>query len=216
MEMNENSVIPTQMNHVTIRTFTDAPIEAGMIQNILEAGRRAPTSSNMQAYSIIVIKDPTTKTKLAALAGNQKHVETCPVFLAFCADLHRLKKVCSMHEVSMTNSLESFVLSTVDAALVGMSTQTAAESYNLGAVMIGALRNHPKAVAKLLGLPPSVYAVFGMCIGWPDQTKIPQQKLRLPQQAVIHSEQYVDSEFEEHITGYDRELAQHYKSQNYV
>ncbi|MCF6239308.1 MAG: nitroreductase family protein, partial [Candidatus Marinimicrobia bacterium] len=91
MKTHENPVIEIQKRHVTIRSFTDEAISDELLRSILEAGRRAPTSSNMQAYSILTIKDPQIKKKLAVLAGNQKYVETCPVFLAFCADLNRLE-----------------------------------------------------------------------------------------------------------------------------
>jgi nitroreductase len=210
--MNTNPVIDVQSKHVTIRMFTDAPLDEEMLNTILEAGRRAPTSSNMQAYSVIVVKDPQVKKQLAVLAGNQKHVETCPVFLAFCADLHRLDETCAMHEVEMSNNLETFLISTVDASLVGMSVQTAAESFGLGAVMIGALRNSPKKVADLLGLPRSVYVVFGMCLGWPDKTNIPPQKPRLPKEVVIHHEQYNNDNIASSIEQYDQDLASHYES----
>ncbi|MBC8191183.1 MAG: NADPH-dependent oxidoreductase [FCB group bacterium] len=210
--MKTSSTLDVQNQHVTIRSFTNEDIPEKMLMNILEAARRAPTSSNMQAYSIIVVKDPGVKRELAVLAGNQKQIETCPVFLAFCADLHRLSKVCELHAVEMTNNLETFLISTIDASLVGMSVQTGAESLGLGAVMIGAMRNHPAEVAKLLGLPQQVYVTFGMCLGWPVKQNIPHQKPRLPKELVIHSEKYNQTNPIDQIKVHDEELAQHYVS----
>jgi nitroreductase len=210
--MKTSSTLDVQNQHVTIRSFTNEDIPEKMLTDILEAGRRAPTSSNMQAYSIIVVKDPEVKKELAVLAGNQSHVESCPVFLAFCADMHRLKKACELHEVEMTNNLETFLISTIDASLVGMSVQTGAESMGLGAVMIGAMRNHPDQVAKLLGLPPHVYVTYGMCLGWPVKQDIPPQKPRLPKELVIHNEKYDQSNPIDHIKVHDEVLAQHYVS----
>ena len=212
--MSTSPVIEVQQHHVTIRNFTDQPIPDEMLQSILEAGRRAPTSSNMQTYSIMVVRNQEVKKQLAVLAGNQKHVETCAVFLAFCADIHRLEAACAMHEVKLAKSLETTLVSTVDAALVGMSVQTAVESLGLGAVMIGGMRNHPAQVAELLGFPPGVYVVFGMCVGWPDQAQIPAQKPRLPAELVIHYEQFNASDPREQLQGYDRQLAEHYGSKN--
>ncbi|NQV40732.1 MAG: NADPH-dependent oxidoreductase [Candidatus Marinimicrobia bacterium] len=208
--METSSTLNVQSQHVTIRSFTNEDIPEKVLSNILEAGRRAPTSSNMQAYSVIVVKDPAVKKELAVLAGNQKQIETCPVFLAFCADLHRLNKVCELHDVEMTNNLETFLVSTIDASLVGMSVQTGAESMGLGAVMIGAMRNHPGDVARLLGLPPHVYVTYGMCLGWPVKQNIPPQKPRLPKDIVIHNEQYNQTDPTDKIKSHDDELAQHY------
>ena len=81
--MKVSSTLTAQNQHVTIRSFTQAGISEEMLTQILEAARRSPPSSNMQAYSVIVVRNPDVKQELAVLAGNQKHVETCPVFLAF-------------------------------------------------------------------------------------------------------------------------------------
>jgi len=207
--MESAPTLEIQKSHVTVRSFTDEDIPESMIDQILEAARRSPTSSNMQAYSIIVVRDKAVKQELAVLAGNQKHIEECPVFLAFCADLNRLKEVCEMHGKEMTNNLETFLISTIDASLVGMSVQTGAESLGLGGVMIGAMRNKPREVGKLLGLPPHVYVTYGMCLGWPKD--IPPQKLRLPGEMVIHHEKYDTTSPQSMIKGYDEALAQHYK-----
>ena len=208
--MKVSSTLTAQNQHVTIRSFTQEGISEEMLTQILEAARRSPTSSNMQAYSVIVVRNPDVKQELAVLAGNQKHVETCPVFLAFCADLHRLKTVCELHDAEMTNNLETFIISTIDASLVGMSVQTGAESMGLGAVMIGAMRNHPREVAALLGLPQHVYVSFGMCLGWPDRDKIPPQKPRLPADLVIHQEKYDMTIPKSKIEAHNTEVAQHY------
>ena len=38
-------------------------------------------------------------------------------------------------------------------------------------VYIGGMRNKPEEVAEVLGLPPRVVAVFGMCIGYEDDSR---------------------------------------------
>jgi len=205
-------VTETQAKHVSIRSFTDKPIPEGMLHTILDASRRAPTSSNMQTYSIVVVQNPEVKKELAELAGGQKHIEVCPVFMAFCADIYRLGIACDLHGVELAKSLETTLVSTVDASLVGMNTQTAAESFGLGAVMIGGMRNHPNKVAELLGLPEGVYVVYGMCLGWPVESDVPSQKPRLPEDLVVHFERYKTEGEREKITKHDEELAEHYES----
>jgi nitroreductase len=163
----ETAVTQTLQNHVSIRAFSGEPVPDGMIDAVLAAARRSPTSSNMQTYSIIVVRDLETRKKLAVLAGNQQHIVQCEVFVGFLADIHRLEMASDMHGQPLAKSLETTLVATVDAALVGMSAQTAAESFGLGAVMIGGMRNQPAAVAELLGFPEGVYMVYGMSIGWP-------------------------------------------------
>lgn len=204
-------VIETLNHHVSIRKYTDAPLDDETLTTLLEAAQRSPTSSNMQAYSLVVVRDPERKKKLAVLAGNQKHVETCPVFVAICADIHRLNRACELHGKTLARNTENTLVATVDASLIGMSLATAAESIGLGTVMIGGIRNHPDEVAELLNLPDGAFVVYGLCIGWPDDQ--PEQKPRLPQRVIVHQETYDDSGLDQHLRDYDAALAAHYRSQ---
>jgi len=206
-------VTETLNNHVSIRKFNDEPIPDAMLHTILNAARRSPTSSNTQSYSLVVVRNQETKKKLAVLAGNQKHIETCDVFIAICADIRRLEVACQMHGVTLGKSLELTLVASIDAALVGMSINTAAESFGLGAVMIGGMRNHPKEAAELLGFPSGVYVVYGMCLGWSDEAQIPAQKPRMQDDLVIHYEQYDSADPTDKLAEYDRALAEHYNAQ---
>ena len=74
------------------------------------------------------------------------------------------------------------------------------------------MRNNPKAVGELLGLPPYVVAVSGFCIGYPAQE--PEVKPRLPVDAVLHRERYMDDETHRKIMKeYDQKMVEFYASQ---
>ncbi len=210
----ETAVTQTLNQHVSVRAFLDKPVLDEMLRTVLNAARRSPTSSNMQTYSIIAVRNPETRQKLAVLAGNQKHIEECDVFVGFLADINRLGIASQMHGETLAKSLETTLVATVDAALVGMSVQTAAESFGLGAVMIGGMRNHPQDVAKLLGFPPGVYMVFGMSIGWPAGESPTAFKPRLPESLVIHHEQYDATDPRPRIADYNAMLAEFYGPRN--
>lgn len=214
MSLYINSTPITELleERVSIRRYRDEPIPDEILKTILNSARRSPTSSNMQAYSIIVIRNPETKSKLAVLGGDQRHIETCDVFLAICADIHRLEQACALHDTQLARNLENTMVATVDAALVGMSIATAAESFGLGHVMIGGMRDYPQRVADLFGFPEGVFVVFGMCLGFPDAKKIPPQKPRLPEELVIHHEAYNNSDPTAQMQAHDTELAEHYRS----
>lgn len=215
IDLYETAVTETLNQHASVRAFIDKPVPDEMLNAILNAARRSPTSSNMQTYSIIVVRSPETRRKLAELAGNQGHIEQCDLFIGFLADLNRLGIASEMHGQPLAKSLESTLVATVDAALVGMSVQTAAESFGLGAVMIGGMRNHPQEVADLLGFPPGVYMVFGMSMGWP-QVELGAKPLkpRLPESLVIHHEQYSEDDPRPLIEAYDADLAAFYGQRN--
>lgn len=199
------------LERVSVREYTNEPVDESLLKGIIDAARRAPTSSNLQAYSLILVRDPATRKQLAGLAGNQRHVAQAPVFIAFCADQWRIAQACEMHGTSFSaDTLEMGMVSVVDAALAGMAASLAAETLGLGSVMIGGMRNHPEEVAALLGLPPKVFVVFGLCIGWPAHR--PPQKPRLPEQTLVHRERYQTQGIVESLKAHDAMLATHYRN----
>jgi nitroreductase len=190
-------------SHRSIRKYTGEPIPDDLLNKILTSARQAPTSSNLQAYSIIVVKDKEKKKTLAHLCGDQPWVESCPVFLAICPDLHRLQKVCELKNYKTNDKhMEIFIVAVVDASLVAQNIAVAAEASGLGICMIGGIRNNPDKVCELLKLPQKVFPLMGMCLGWPDHD--PMIKPRLLNDAVIHNEYYDDDDIEKLIVEYDR------------
>ena len=197
---------------VSVRKYADRTVDDSHVEAILRAAFRAPTSSNIQSYSVIVVRDPETLKRLSVVTANQRHVAEAPVFLAFCADMNRIEHSMARHGHDIDdNNLEMGLVTSVDAALVGMSASLAAESLGLGGVMIGAVRNDAVETARILGLPHRVYCVFGMVLGWPAEA--PQQKPRFPYEAMVHREHYDDRAAKAAIAAYDRELATHYREQ---
>jgi len=154
-------------SHRSIRKYKDEPVPDDLLDEILTSARQAPTSSNLQAYSIIVVKDKEKKKTLARLCGDQPWVESCPVFLAICPDLHRLQKVCEIRDYTSNDKyIEMFIVAVVDTALVAQNIAVAAEASGLGICMIGGIRNNPDKVCELLKLPRKVFPLMGICLGW--------------------------------------------------
>ena len=205
-----SETIEVLRNRVSVRTFKSDPLPDSQIEGVLRAALRAPTSSNIQAYSVVVVRDAESRRLLSVAAGNQRHVAETPLFLAFCADLTRMEEALRRHGHSLDdNNLELGLVSTIDAALVGMSAYLAADSLGLKGVMIGGVRNDPAEVARILDLPRRVYCVFGMCLGWP--SAIPQQKPRMDYPDVVHFERYRREGLDRALDAYGAALASHYQ-----
>ncbi len=207
-----SETIRTLHQRVSVRSYADKPVDDATIDAVLAAAFRAPTSSNIQSYSVIVVRDQATKDKLAVVTGGQKHVANTPVFLAFCADLTRMELAKQRNGSNLDdNNLEMGLVSSIDASLVGMSAYLAAESIGLKDVMIGAVRNKPDEIAAILGLPSRVYCVFGMCLGYVDE--VPNQKPRMDFDAIVHREQFDADKMSELVKQYDDALAAHYRGE---
>ncbi|MGE0222696.1 MAG: NADPH-dependent oxidoreductase [Acetobacteraceae bacterium] len=187
-----NAVLETILNHRSVRGFLPDALPEGTLDLLVAAAQSASTSSNLQVWSVVAVQDPERKSRIATLAGNQQFIRDAPVLLVWLADLARLNGIAADRQLQTegTQYLEAFILGVVDAALASQSAIIAAESLGLGGVYIGAMRNKPEEVARELNLPSHVFAVFGMSIGYPDPAKPTGIKPRLPQDIVLHKEQY--------------------------
>jgi FMN reductase (NADPH) len=213
IEEIDSSLIRQLHDRGSIREYRPDPVPDEMITTVLNAACRAPSSCNQESYSIVVVRDIQTRRKIReACGGGQPQIEQAPVFIAFCADTRRVAHACAKYNkpFDSEHTLEMFLVSSIDTALVGMCASLAAESIGLGTVMIGAVRNDIIAVSKILGLPPKVYPVFGLCVGWPIEA--PPCKPRHPLNIVVHHEHYDGTGMEDGVTDYDRTLAAHYRS----
>lgn len=205
-----NDTLSLLMNHRSIRKYSDKPVAKEQVEAIIAAGQMASSSSNVQAYSVIAVTDQQSKDKLKELCGQQVYIAECSVFLVWCADLSKLKHAADRHlpdQQSYEQMTENFIIATVDTALAAQNAAVAAESLGLGIVYIGGIRNRIAEAAELLGLPELVYPVFGMCLGYPDQD--PGQRPRLPQDAVLHWEQYRPQQVEPAVERYDELMVQY-------
>jgi nitroreductase len=210
-----NDTIELLLSHRSVRGFLSDPLPPGTLEALVAAAQSASSSSNVQAWTVIAVENAETKAALAKIASGQKHIEECPVLLVWCADLSRTKQMGERHNypTDATSFLESFIVSVVDAALAAQNATIAAESFCLGMVYIGALRNNPEEVARILKLPPNVVAVFGMCVGMPDPTRPYNVKPRLPQRVVLHREHYDTSLPQEALDSYDATLTAFQRSE---
>ncbi|WP_042354183.1 oxygen-insensitive NADPH nitroreductase [Bacillus rubiinfantis] len=188
-----NKTIELLQSHRSIRKFTADPIPPEVLDEIVTSAQWAPSSHHVQAYSIIVVDDAEKKKTLSELAGGQKYVDECPIFLVFCADFYRLSLTAEMHETNFEIAeVENILVAAVDTALAAENALIAARSLGLGGVMIGGIRNNPEQVKELLALPPYTIPIMGMCLGYPNQQ--PWQKPRTPKNAVVHYNQYQSKE----------------------
>ncbi|WLD58678.1 oxygen-insensitive NADPH nitroreductase [Salinispirillum sp. LH 10-3-1] len=206
-----NTTIDILLAHRSIRKFTQQSVDQSVVETLVQAGQAAATSSFIQACTVIQISQGAARDRLAELSGNQGYVATAPVFLVFCADMHRHHLACDMHGAPMqAGYTEQFLTASVDCALFAQNVTVAAESLGLGICYIGGLRNQIADVGDLLELPELVYPVFGLCIGYPDQN--PEVKPRLPLPVVLKHERYDDSADRAHLAEYDAHVQAYYES----
>lgn len=198
-----NATIETLLAHRSIRKFADEPVPESHIQDAVRAGQAASTSSAVQAYCVIRVRDDAQRRRLVTLTGNQEKVAQCGAFFVVCGDVRRHRVIAERAGREYHSRLEGFLVAVIDATLFAQNMCVALESMGYGICYIGGVRNHLPEVDALLGLPHGVYPLFGLCVGVPAEE--PGPRPRLPVEAVLFDGAYPsDEELVRSLDGYDR------------
>jgi len=187
-----NPTIDTLLAHRSIRRFADAPVPDEHVRLAVAAGQQASTSSNVQAYSILRVRETTTRERLVELTGGQTKVARCGAFFVVSGDTRRHRLLATRAAVPHRTRLEGFLVAAIDASLFAQNLCVAFESLGYGICYIGGLRNDLPGVRDLLHVPHGVYPLFGLCVGVPDESPTPRP--RLAPEAVLHEDRFPDDE----------------------
>ncbi|MGE0226459.1 MAG: NADPH-dependent oxidoreductase [Acetobacteraceae bacterium] len=205
-----NDHLALLLSHRSIRGYRTDPLPDGTLETLIAAAQSAATSSNLQTWSVVAVTDPDKKAAIARLSNNQKHIEQCPLFLAWLADISRNQRLGEQENVTLETMpyLETFLVAAIDAALAAQNAVVAAESLGLSTVYIGAMRNNPREVAEVLGLPQGAMGVFGLCVGYAAPGVANEVKPRLPQEAILYRNTYGNPAEQALRAAYDRKMAE--------
>lgn len=178
-------------NRRTIRQYTSQNVSDEMLNQLLLEASHAPTTGNMQLYSVIVTRSEEMKKQLAPCHFNQPQATGCSVLLTFCADFNRFTKWCEQRGAKPGyDNLQSLVTAAIDTVAFAQQFVTAAEMKGLGCCYLGTTTYNAPDIAKILGLPTRVVPLVTISVGYPADNG--REDGRLPLQAIIHSERYHD------------------------
>jgi FMN reductase [NAD(P)H] len=185
-----------------VRRYTDQPVPDSLLDALLAAAQSAPAKSDLQQYSVVVMRNAAHIKQIADWIGTMDWIATAPVFLVWCGDMRRGQRLCELHNMPhANNNLDTFLNTAVDCSLAMAQFMTAAEAAGLGTCPISYVRSHIERVSPLLKLPSGVYPVAGLTVGWPVFRR--PTSMRLPPSIVVHRESYDDSRLERDTAAYD-------------
>ena len=196
------------------RHFTDAPVSDDILETLCAVALSSPTKSDLQQRDIILLRDPTLRSRLAALVGGQDWVAKAPMLAVFCGNNRRQRMIHEQANVPFANDhFDAVFNAACDAAIALGAFVTAADAIGLGTCPISAVRNQARAVADLLHMPDHVFPFAGLAIGHPKYP--PRIAKRLPLSATVHSDHYAENGLAEAIAAYDTDRAatQPYRTQ---
>jgi nitroreductase/FMN reductase [NAD(P)H] len=184
------------------RRYRDEDVPEALLNGLLTAAQSAPAKSDLQQYSVVVMRDPARIKRIADWIGTMDWIASAPVFLVWCGDMRRGQGACAMHGMKhANNNLDTFLNTAVDCALAMAHFMAAADAVGLGTCPISYVRSHIEKVSPLLSLPDGVYPVAGLTAGWPVFRR--PVSMRLPPSVVVHRERYDDEGLEAELRAYD-------------
>ena len=179
------------LNRKTIRKYTNDIISDEIVEEMLSEAAHAPTTGNMQLYSVVTTRTQDGKEKLAPAQFNQPSVVGCDVVLTFCADFNRFVKWCEARDANPGyDNFQSFMTAVLDTALFAQQFCTIAEMRGYGCCYLGTTTYNAPQIAKVLNLPDRVVPVTTITLGVPDGYAPLSD--RLPVRAILHKESYCD------------------------
>lgn len=149
----------------SIRKFKDIPVTKELLMTLADAGRLAPSASNLQAWKFIFVNEPGLVSKVdlfsPGLSGKP------PVILVICSDMDYALK-----HGSRNSEIYGCMM---DASLAAENIMLAALENGLGTCAIKSYND--AAIRKLLHLPDHYRIEMLMSIGYPDgEPRVPRRK----------------------------------------
>ncbi len=159
----------------SVRAYQAKPVEDEKLEQILEAGRLAPTAANRQPVRILVVKTEGREEELRRVYGREWFVDAP---LALC--------ICGIDAEAWIRSHDGKSYLDVDAAIVMDHIVLAAASLGLGTCWIAAF--DPDAAREVFELPEGVEPIIFTPLGYPD-TK-PGPKKRKPLDEIVKHDRW--------------------------
>lgn len=151
----------------SIRKFSDQPVEPEKLQAVLEAVQQAPSWSNRQCWSLVVVQDQEVRTRISELSfvesffatygyksnPAQKGLAQAPIVLVACADPQQ------------SGDLRGEQYYMADLGIASQNLMLAAHDLGLGTVFVGVFDE--EQLKDLLGIPPQIRIVGLFPLGYP-------------------------------------------------
>ena len=178
MPLNQATAIPSPESTMallkgrrSIRRYRPDPVPGEMIEQLLEAGRVAPSASNRQPWAFIVVQDKALIEQVAEHAAfyfiRWAHVGEAPLLIVLCG--HGGSRVYRqfLHQ---------------DIGLAGGQIMLQAHALGLGTCWIGGLNR--QALAAMLRVPEDWEIVGLLTVGFPAED--PKPSPRKPLADIVH------------------------------
>ncbi len=152
----------------SIRRYSQRQVDDDLLEQILEAGRWAPSGQNNQPWRFVVVRSESVRGELAGMTKYGKIIERAPV------------SICTfMHKPSMYNQIKD--VQGIGACLENMLLM--AHGLGLGAVWLGEILKNADQVSRAVGLNEDYELMAVVALGWPEGD--PKQTARMDMDELV-------------------------------
>lgn len=155
-----------------VRTFTDQTISAHDLDQILEAGRRAPSAGNRQPWDFVVVTDRASCQRLSGVWRGAAHVAGAAAAVAIVAPLSDDARLMNLLQYDLGQATMAIALAAAD---LGLGTGHAAVE--------------DQALARdVLGFPEDRFLAYVLSVGYPADRplRVIEHPDRRPFDQVVH------------------------------
>jgi nitroreductase len=141
----------------SIRRFEEKEVGEEKIKKILELANLSPSAGNLQAGSVVIVKDKEIKEKISQAALGQDFIVEAAVVFVVCANLEESAQKYGKR------GRELYAIQ--DATIFASYLQLAVTSFGLGSCWIGAFEE--SEVSEILKLPKEMRPIAIILVGEP-------------------------------------------------
>lgn len=156
---------------LTVREFRPDPVPDDVLDRILEVGRLAPSSRNLQPWHFIVIRNRETLARIGEIATSGRFVAEAPLAIAI--------------------AMENADRPELDAGRVLQQMELLAWAEGLGTCFVG-LRDEDqnRKVKELLGIPQNLELITVLPFGYRADNRKGNAKNRKALDEIAHNERF--------------------------
>ncbi len=180
-----NTMLQTVLQRRSVRSFKDESIPDAVREAILEAGRLAPSTVNLQSWSFGVFD----RQQWRDFFG-QPAPFAAPLIVVVLADINRVKRAVPGFPYA---PLCEYTVAVMNASLAAMNMNVAAEALGVASVMMSETGRtgfyDARFLARKLELPAGVFPIMSIAFGYPSGGR-PAMPPKLPQAAVTFDGPY--------------------------
>jgi nitroreductase len=165
-----NMIIKEILSRRSVREYKKEDVPEALVEEIIMAGKAAPTARNNQSVEFITIRDQETKDKIFEIAG-QDFLKAAKVLI-----------------IPASDGAKS-VLPDMDLAVASENMLLQAAALGLGSVWKNLHPDWAESIKKFLEIPDNFKIINIIPLGWPEKPSVPRTREELSE-VKIHKEKW--------------------------